>query len=107
MADRRVFRVAEAGRSAFQLRKGEEGLSVFDPDAVNPELMKGEILESFRSGSQLMELSVSEIEQQGLIVVPAEGAEPLPARLRQAHAEIRPGPGMTRSQFKQALKELE
>ena len=35
------------------------------------------------------------------------GAEPLPARLRNAHAEIRPILGMSRTEFKQALKELE
>ena len=51
--------------------------------------------------------SVAEIEQKGLQVVPIPGAEPLPERLRQAHAEIRPGPGMARDQFKQILKELE
>ena len=107
MAERQVIRIAEAGKPAFQLRKGEEGISVFDPSAVNPSLSEDEILQNFRSGSQIVERSVSEIEQKGLTIILIEGAEPLPMRLREAHAEIRPGPGMTRSQFKQALKELE
>jgi 2-iminoacetate synthase ThiH len=68
---------------------------------------ESEVLNSFRPGSQTIVRSVDEIEQKGLQVVPVLGAEPLPERLRQAHAEIRPGPGMTRAQFKQILKELE
>jgi hypothetical protein len=100
-------RVAEAGRPAFQLRKGEEGISIFDLDAATPPLSEGEVLEHFRPGSQLVFRSIVEIEVKGLLVVPAPGAEPLPDHLRSSHAEIRPGPGMTRSQFKQALRELE
>ena len=102
-----VVRVGEPGRPAFQLRKGEEGLSVFDLPAVNPPLTEVEILGSFRPGSQAIARSVDEIEAKGLIVVPLLGAEPLPQRLQQAHVEIRPGPGMSRAQFKQALQELE
>jgi hypothetical protein len=107
MANPRVFRVAEPGKPAFQLRKGEEGLSVFDPEAVDPPIAELEILDCFRSESQLVEISVAEIEQKGLIVSLIEGADFLPPRLRQAHAEIRPGSGMTRQQFKQTLKEFE
>ncbi|MBX6311614.1 MAG: hypothetical protein IRY99_01625 [Isosphaeraceae bacterium] len=85
-----VVRVAEPGRPAFQLRKGEEGLLVFHLGAVDPPLTE------------------AEIEAKGLRVVPIPGAEPLPSRLWEAHAEIRPGLGMTRAQFKQpCLKELE
>ena len=102
-----VLRVAEPGKPAFQLRKGEEGISVFDIQAVRPSLTEAEILSSFRAGSQAIARSIAEIEQKGLQVVPISGAEPLPERLRQAHAEVRPGAGMTRAQFKQALKELE
>ena len=102
-----VVRVAEPGRPAFQLRKGEEGLSLFDPDLVNPPLTESEILESFRSGSVLVIRSTAEVEARGLQVVPIRGAESLPLRLREAHVEIRSGPGMTRVEFKQALKELE
>jgi hypothetical protein len=102
-----VIRVADPGKPAFQLRKGEEGLSVYDPQAVTPPLTEAEILASFRAGSQVIVRSVAEIEQKGLEIVPIPGVEPLPGRLRQAHAEIRPGPGMTRIQFKQVLKELE
>lgn len=102
-----VVRVGEPGRPAFQLRKGEDGLSVFNPQAVEPPLTEAEILESFRAGSQAIVRSVAEIERRGLQVVPIPGAEPLPKRLREAHAEIRAGAGMTRAQFKQILKELE
>lgn len=102
-----VVRVSEPGRHAFQLRKGEEGLSVFDLEAVNPPLTEAEILESFRPGSQTIARSAAEIVDKGMRLVPLLGAEPLPQRLREAHAEIRPGPGMARGQFKQVLKELE
>jgi hypothetical protein len=102
-----VVRVAETGHPAFQLRKGEEGLSVFDVEAVNPPLTEIEILDGFRPGSQAVARSVAEIESKGLRVVPIPGASTLPQRLRDAHAEIRPAPGMERGRFKQALKELE
>jgi hypothetical protein len=102
-----VVRVALPGRPAFQLRKGEEGLSVFDTDAVDPPLKEAEILSCFRPGSQPVVRSAPEIAANGLVVVPVPGVAPLPTRLRDAHAEIRPGPGMTRDKFKQALKELE
>jgi hypothetical protein len=100
-------RVAEPGRPAFQLRKGEEGISVFDVDAVEPPLSDSEILDNFRLGSQLVLRSKAEIEAKGLNVIPIPGAKPLSERLRLSHAEIRPGAGMTRIQFKQALRELE
>ena len=102
-----VVRVTEPGRPAFQLRKGEEGVSVFDPNAVEPALSDEEILEFFRPGSVLLARSPEEILAKGLDIVPVPGAEPLPPRLREAHAEIRPQSGMSRKQFKQALTELE
>jgi hypothetical protein len=102
-----VIRVTEVGRPAFQLRRGEEGLSVFLPDAVAPPLDEAEVLGSFRPGSLAVTRSIAEIEAKGLIVVSVQGSESLPARLRSSHAEIRPGPEMARSEFKQALKELE
>ncbi len=102
-----VARVTEPGRPGFQLRKGEEGLSVFDLDAVDPPLTEAEILASFRPESQAISRSLPELEAGGLSLFPIPGAGPLPPRLRDAHAEIRPGPGMTRPQFKQALKELD
>lgn len=46
-----VVRVDEPGRPSFQLRRGEEGLSVFDPDSVHPPLTEAEILEAFRPGN--------------------------------------------------------
>lgn len=102
-----VVRVAEPGRPAFQLRKGEEGLSLFDPDRVDPPLTESEILEPFRPGSILVVRSSAEVEAVGLQLVPIPGAETLPTRLREAHVEIQPRIGMTRAEFKQALKELE
>jgi hypothetical protein len=102
-----AIRATMPGGPAFQLRKGEEGISVFDPAAVDPPLTEQEILDSFRAGSQSLARSVKDVEAHGLQVVPVEGAETLPERLRQAHREIRPGPAMTRDQFKRALKELE
>jgi hypothetical protein len=102
-----LVRVAEAGRPAFQRRKGEEGLSVFLPDLVDPPLTEAEILENFRPGSVAVTRAESEVGARGLSLVPIPGADPLPPRLREAHAEIRPDPGMTRSEFKTALRELE
>jgi hypothetical protein len=102
-----LVRVAEPGKPAFQLRSGEQGISVFDTEAVDPPLTEAEILASFRAGSRAVTKSVDEVRAKGLEVVPVPGTDPLPQRLRDAHVEIRPGPGMTRVQFKKALKELE
>lgn len=102
-----VARVGSPDAPAFQLRKGEEGLSVFDPDGVEPQLTEDEILDAFRSGSVVVYRTVDEINGSGLALVPTEGAEVLPGRLRAAHREIRPGPGMTRAAFKVALRKLE
>ena len=102
-----VVRVIEPGRPGFQLRKGEEGLSIFQPEIVEPPLSEAEILNWFRPGSQALYRSVEEIEAKGLRVVPTPGEGALSQRLQDAHAEIRPGPGMTRAEFKRALLELE
>lgn len=102
-----VVRVAIPGQMAFQLRKGEEGISVFEVTAVDPALTVEEILECFRPDSQAITRSVAAIEAMGLRVDPIEGAEIFPERLRRAHREIRPTPEMNREQFKRALKELE
>ena len=102
-----ILRVALTGQLAFQLRKGEEGISVFDLAALDPALTAEEILASFRPGSQPITRSLADIEAKGLQVVAIEGAEMLPERLRRAHREIRPGPGMSREQFKRTLRELE
>jgi len=101
-----VLRVTEAGHPAFQLRKAEEGISVFVLEAVDPPLSEDEILAAFRPGSQSVLLDQSEVESKGLAVVPVPGANSLPERLRDAHAELRPGALMSRVQFKQALQEL-
>jgi len=102
-----VVRVTEPGRPAFQLRKGEEGLSLFDSDAVEPPLTESDILEAFRPGSVLVFRAETVLQARGLRIVPILGAEPLPPRLRPAHVAIRPGAGMMRVGFKQAWKELE
>jgi hypothetical protein len=100
-------RVAEPGKPAFQLRKGEEGISVFIPEAVQPPLTEQEIVGAFRPGSVTVTRTSAEIEAKELRVVAVTGADSLPERLRAAHAEIRPGAGMSRARFKQALQELE
>ena len=102
-----VIRIAEPGRRAFQLRKGEEGISVFDLEAVEPPLTENEVLGSFRTSSVSVCRSRKEIEEKGLQIVQIPGGEMLPQRLREAHAEIRPGPAMSRAEFKNALRELE
>jgi hypothetical protein len=102
-----IVRVAVPGQPAFQLRKGEEGISVFDLAATDPVLTAEEVLASFRPGSQLIVRSIMDIEAKGLCLVVIGGAETLPERLRKAHREIRPGVGVTREQFKRALRELE
>ena len=102
-----VVRVASPDRPAFQLRKGEEGISVFDPDAVQPPLNDEEILEAFRPGSVVVYRTRAQIEELGLRVVAVEGAETLPERLCECHREIQQAGSMERPQFKNALRELE
>lgn len=102
-----VARVGTLGHPAFQLRKGEEGLSVFDPAAVDPPLTDEEILDAFRPGSVVVYRTVEQITALGLEIIPTEAAETLPLRLRMAHREIRPKPGMSRPAFKTVLKDLE
>jgi len=101
-----LIRVAHPSKPAFQLRKGEVGISIFDTDAVDPPLTEAEILASFRPGSDAIALTVEAVENKGLKVVPIHGAPVLPDRLQEAHVEIQPGPGMSRSEFKQRLTEL-
>lgn len=102
-----LIRVADSGRPAFQLRRGEEGISVFDSEAVSPPLTDAEVLTCFREGSQAVVRSANDLAARGLRLIPVLGSDALPPRLRDSHAEIRPGPAMTRAGFKQALKELE
>ena len=49
----------------------------------------------------------AEITAKGLQIIPGADGEPLPDRLRSAHAEIRSGAGMGRPRFNQSLQELE
>lgn len=102
-----VVRVATPNSLAFQLRRGEIGLSVFDPNSVEPPLTEAEILEAFRENSYLEVRSRSDVAALGLLVEFSEGTTDLPERLRLAHHEIRSGPSMTRNEFKTALKGLE
>jgi hypothetical protein len=102
-----IARVAVPGQPAFQLRKGEEGISVFDCALVDPPLSDTEILDAFRSGSVVNHLSAEDLAVRGLILMRVAGAGSLPERLQAAHAEIRPGIGMNRTLFKQVLRELE
>jgi hypothetical protein len=102
-----VVRVATPGQPAFQLRKGEQGLSVFDLQSIVPAVTEAEILAAFQTGSVALTRTVDEIKAAGLELAAVPGDPKLPPRLQQAHAEIVPGPGMTRNQFKTALKGLE
>jgi hypothetical protein len=106
-AGEEFVRVGEPGHAFFRLRPGEQGISVFDPFAVDPPLTEQEILQSFRPGSTAVVRSKVAVDAVGLAVVSVPGAPALPRRLQDAHAEIRPGPGMTRPQFKRALGSLE
>lgn len=102
-----VIRVGTPGSLAFQLRKVETGLSVFDPAVMDPPLSEEEILDAFRSGSVVVYRTIEQITALGLEVIPTEGADNLPERVRVAHCEIRPGAAMARTAFRAALKELE
>ena len=102
-----IIRVFTPGKPKFLLQKGEPGVSVFDPELVIPPVGEMEILNSFRPGSQTVTRDVVVLGSLGLRVVAVRGDPQLPLRLQQAHAEIVPGPGMTRKHFKQALKGLE
>src|SRR6266516_4028547 len=106
-AGEEFVRVGEPDRPFFRLRPGEQGISVFDPFAVDPPLTEQEILRSFRPGSAAVVKLKAAIDAVGLVVVPVPGARALPQRLQDAHAEIRPGTGMMRPQFKRALRSLE
>jgi hypothetical protein len=98
-----VKRVYESGKPQYQLRQGEEGLSIFDA-----KISDVAILAKFRAGADIDTKSVDEIEGKGLTVVQTHGdCEYLQNdELEDNHWEIRPGPGMARSQFKAALKTL-
>jgi thiamine kinase-like enzyme len=100
---RKVYRVGEPGKPRFQLRQGEEGLSVFDARHVQPE----DVLPAFRPGSLVVALEVEWLESFGLQVAKTPGEPRLPKLLQDNHAVICPGTGMTRKQFKQTLKALE
>ncbi len=102
-----LVRVGEIGKPAFQLRPGEKGISVFDLEAVAPPLSEMEILVSFRDGSVAILIDPQILKLIGLQVVLVLGSDDLPQRLRNAHAEIRPGDEMTRKEFKSSLRELE
>jgi hypothetical protein len=95
--------VYNPGKPRFQLRQGEEGLSGFDAEKVTP----AEILPSFRAGSLITTQDISTIESFGLSVVKTPGDPTLPQLLQDNHMEIRPIDGITRKQFKAALRALE
>ena len=98
-----VHRVYQPGKPRFQLRQGEEGISLFDAELVTP----AEILPHYRPGSRVTTQEIATIESFGLKVVETPGDPGLPDLLRNNHLEIRPGDAMTRKQFKATLKALE
>jgi hypothetical protein len=91
------------GKPRFQLRQGEEAISVFDAEKVSP----ADILPSFRPDSLVATYEISIIESFGLTAVHTPGEPTLPQLLQDNHLEIQPGDGMTRKQFKAALRALE
>jgi hypothetical protein len=101
--DSNFLRVVEAGKPQFQLRSGEEGLSVF----LESQTPASQVLPAFRQGSQAVGRTIQQIEALELRVMRTQGDPNLPAALQENHFEIRPGPDMTRNQFKVALKKLE
>jgi len=98
-----VHRVYTPGKPRFQLRQGEEAISAFDAEKTIP----ADILPSFRPGSLIATQKISAMEALGLAVVHAPSDPMLPQILQENHMEIRPGEGMTRKQFKAALRALE
>ncbi len=102
-----VVRVATPGQPAFQLRKGEQGLSAFRIGAVDPPLTDDEILAAFRPGSIVIHRTAKQVAAMGLQLASTPGAPNLPERLQAAHEEIQPGHGMSRDVFKDKLRELE
>jgi hypothetical protein len=98
-----VYRVVEPGKPQFQLKKGEQGISVFDASKVKPD----DILPNFRPTSQVVKKPVTEIENLNLTVKSTPGDPKLPKILQDAHMEIQPGFQMNRNQFKLNLKLLE
>jgi hypothetical protein len=98
-----VHRLTEPGKPQFQLKKGEEGLSVFDARKVAPK----DVLPYFREGSQVTTKTAREIESVGLTLKSTPGHPDLPKHLQKAHMEIQKPADMTRGQFKQAIKKLE
>jgi hypothetical protein len=85
------------------LRQAEEAISVFDAEKLTPV----DILPSFRPGSLVATQKISTIESFGLIVAHSPGDAKLQQLLQDNHIDIRPGDGMTRKQFKAALRALE
>jgi hypothetical protein len=98
-----VYRVYEHGKPQFQLRSGEEGISVFDAEVLRPE----QILPAFRAGSAITARQKQAITALGLVLVKTPGAAFLPTALQENHWEIQRGPAMTRNQFKKSLKLLD
>jgi hypothetical protein len=59
------LRVSTPGMGVFQLRKGEEGISIFDPEMVDPPLTQEEVLQAFSRGS-IIRVSKTQIVDKGL-----------------------------------------
>lgn|GEM_PF-2755703 len=96
-------RVYENGHPKYQLRQGEEGLSIFDA-----KISDADILGKFRTGNKIEMKSIDEIESKDLRVLQTHGdcVHFQNDELEDNHWEIRPGPDMNRSQFKVVLKTL-
>lgn len=98
-----VSRVVEEGQPKYQLKSGEEGLSVF------ANMSDQEVMDSanWRDGSSIDKKSVADLEDKGLTVEQTHGdCDFLDDKGQDNHFEIRPGQGMTRNEFKKIIKEL-
>lgn len=101
-----LSRIATPDKKAFELRKGEKGISVFHQKGVDPHISDEELLRGFKTGSQIVKITTKELRDWGLTVEWVEGDAKLPENLREAHYEIRPGEGMNREAFKKIIKDL-
>ena len=103
MPEPRVHRIYQPGKPRFQLRQGEEAISVFDAESVAP----ADVFPSFRPGNLIITVEIAMIESFGLMVAKTPGDPTLPDILQENHLDIQPREGMTRKQFKAALRALE
>lgn len=98
-----VSRVVEEGQPKYQLKSGEEGLSVFA--GMSDTAILGAA--AWREGSSVETKKVSDIEAAELTLVQTHGdCDFLNEDGQDKHWEIRMAEGDTRNEFKAKLKSL-